>query len=161
MSERRIPYLDEELKDGVSADVGAPDISILRTIRDLFLKEEPLVEGTYFDNPLDPKTLHIEFADGLGEASWSRMDITWYRSGAYRFHYVDENDINWRFDSHPNTHSPEKHFHEPPDTPSETATRSCICVEEPSLVTRAVLKLWRRAYNNNSLEDLNSAQNPP
>lgn len=161
MGERRTPRTNEDIEEELATDIGAPDGAILRTIRDLFLTEEPLIEETSLDNVLDPKTLHIVFADGIGEASWSRIDITWFRAGAYRFHHVDERGINWRFDRHPNTHSPEKHFHEPPDAPSETAQRSCIRVEEPRLVARAVLKLWRRAYDNESLEELNTAQNPP
>lgn len=115
----------------------------------------------YFANILDPTKLHIEFIDGVGEASWSRLDITWYRLRVYRFYHVDESDINWRFDWHPNTHSPEKYFHEPPDALSETAKQSCIRVEEPSLVARAVLQVWRRAYDTSSFEKPNTAQNPP
>lgn len=161
MDERRDLRRHEQVDEGLTTDVGAPDGTILRTIRNLFLKEEPLVEEAFFDNVLDPQTLHISFADGIGEALWSRIDVSWYRSGAYRFHYTDENDVNWRFDRHPNDHSPEKHFHEPPDAQSTTAQRSCIRVEEPRLVARAVLKLWRRAYDTDSFEQLNTAQNPP
>lgn len=102
----------------------------------------------------------MTFADGLDGADTARLDVTWYASGAYRFHYVDET-INWRFDRHPNPHSPEKHFHEPPSADSETAVASCITVEEPVLVARAVLKLWRRAYETGSLAELNRAENPP
>lgn len=161
MDERRNPRTNEEIDEKLITDVGAPDGTILRTIQSLLLKEDPLVEEAFFDSVLDPQTLHILFADGVGEASESRLDITWYRSGAYRFHHIDENDINWRFDRHPNNHSPEKHFHEPPDAQSETAQQSCIRVEEPRLVARAVLKLWRRAYDTGSFAELNTAQNPP
>lgn len=86
--------------------------------------------------------------------------MTWFRSGAYRFHYVDTEEVNWRFDRHPNTHSPAKHFHESPDAHSETAVASCITVEEPTLVARAVLNLWRRAYEMDDLEVLNTASDP-
>lgn len=145
----------------LTEDVGAPDITVLRVIRDLFLNEEPLVGETSFDSILDPQELCVRFTDGIADASWCRLEITWYRTGAYRFHYIDKNGRNWRFDRHPNDHSPEKHFHEPPDADSETARQSCIRVEEPRLVARAVLNLWRRAYETDSFADLNSAQNPP
>lgn len=161
MDEWRDPGRHEQVDEDLTTDVGAPDGTILRTIRNLFLKEEPLVKEAFFDNVLDPQTLHVSFVDGIGEASWSRLDVSWYRSGAYRFHYTDENDVNWRFDRHPNDHSLEKHFHEPPDAQSTTARRSCIRVEEPRLVARAVLKLWRRAYDTGSFAELNTAQNPP
>lgn len=145
----------------LTGDIGAPDAADMQTIRDLFLQEEPIVEDAVFDSVLAPRELRIQFADGIGEATWCRLDVTWYTSDAYRFHYVDETDINWRFDRHPNDHSPEKHFHEPPAAVSKTALQSCIRVEEPRLVARAVLNLWRRAYETDSMTELNIAQNPP
>ena len=133
----------------------------MRRLRDLFESEEPLVETADFDSVLDPQELRIEYADGIGDADWCRLDVTWYKSGAYRFHYVDEAGVNWRFDRHPNPHSPENHFHRPPDAPAETAERSCIRIGEPRLVARAVAKLWRRAYETNDRSTLNTASNPP
>ncbi|MCU4741325.1 hypothetical protein OB955_23550 [Halobacteria archaeon AArc-m2/3/4] len=144
-----------------SSDLGAPDVMTMRSIRDLFVREEPLVETSQFDSVLDPQEIRVSFTDGIGDAEWCRVDITWYKSGAYRFHYVDERDVNWRFDNHPNPHSPTCHFHRPPDAPPETAEQSCIEVDEPRLVARAVLKLWRRAYEMDDLDILNTATNPP
>lgn len=151
----RIP--SEEL----TGDVGAPDAASMQTIRDRFVQDEPLVEKAVFDSALAPQELHVRFADGIGDAAWCRLDVTWYTSDAYRFHYVDENEVNWRFDRHQNAHSPEKHFHEPPAAVSETARQSCITVEEPRLVARAILNLWRRAYEMDSVSELNTASNPP
>lgn len=144
-----------------SSDLGAPDVVTMRRIRDLFEQEEPLVERAAFDSVLDPQEIRIRFEDGIDDASWCRLDVTWYTSGAYRFHYTDETDVNWRFDKHPNPHSPVNHFHAPPDATPETADRSCIRVEEPRLVARAVLQLWRRAYETDTLANLNTATNPP
>ncbi|SDQ20390.1 hypothetical protein [Natronobacterium texcoconense] len=144
-----------------SSDLGTPDVSVMRRIRDLFAGEEPLVETAQFDSVLDPQEVRICFADGIGAADWCRLDVTWYTSGAYRFHYVDETGVNWRFDNHPNPHSPLRHFHEPPDAEPDTAVSSCIEVEESRLVARAVLKLWRRAYEHDDFEHLNVADNPP
>lgn len=79
----------------------------------------------------------------------------------YSFHYVDSADVNWRFDRHPNTHSPETHFHPPPDASTDDARPSCIEVEEVSLVTRAVHAMWRAAYEHDDLSRLNSLSNPP
>ena len=145
----------------LTGDIGAPDVASMQALRQLFLHEEPLVKDATFDSVLAPRELRVQFADGIGEASWCRLDITWYITDAYRFHYVDERDVNWRFNRHPNDHSPEKHFHEPPTAVSETARQSCITVEEPRLVARAVLSLWRRAYETDSIAELNNAQNPP
>ena len=144
-----------------TTDLGAPDVTTMRRLRDVFEGDEPLVETADFDSVLDPQELRVEYSDGIDDADWCRLDITWYKSGAYRFHYVDEAGVNWRFDRHPNPHSPEKHFHGPPDAPSETAEPSCIDVEEPRLVARAVAKLWRRAYEAGDFSDLNAASNPP
>ena len=144
-----------------SADVGSPDVPTMRQIRDLFDREEPLVEAAEFDSVLDPLEVQIRFADGINAANWCRLDVTWYKSGAYRFHYVDEYDVNWRFDNHPNPHSPKKHFHQPPDAPVDSAECSCIEVEEPQLVARAILKLWRRAYETGDQSSLNTATDPP
>ena len=46
--------------------------------------------------------------------------------------------------------------------PAITAAEpSCIDVTEVSLVARAVHAMWRAAYENNDLDRLNSASNPP
>jgi hypothetical protein len=145
----------------LAGDIGAPDAADMQTVRDLFLREEPLVEDAVFDSTLAPRELHIQFADGIGEARWSRLDVTWYTTDAYRFHHVNEAGVNWQFDRHPNDHSSERHFHEPPAAVSKTARQSCITVEEPRLVARAVLNLWRRAYETDSMTKLNNARNPP
>lgn len=147
---------EEELE----GDIGTPDVDVMTDIRNLFLDEEPLIENYAWNDPIYKRELHIHFSEGI-DADWSRLDVTWYTSGAYKFHYVDENDQNWRFDRHPNTHSEEKHFHEPPDVDSRSAVRSCIQVEEPELVARAVWKLWRRGVMTSSFEEANSGQNPP
>lgn len=147
-------------EDELEGDVGAPDIDVMTDIRDVFIDEEPLVEDYSWNDPIYKRALHIHFSEGI-DAVWSRLDVTWYSSGAYKFHYVDENGQNWRFDRHPNDHSDEKHFHGPPDADSSSAGRSCIRVEEPGLVTRAVMKLWRRAVSSGSFDHLNTATNPP
>lgn len=144
-----------------STDLGVPDVMTMQRTRDIVTQDEPLIEQAQFDSVLDPQELQIRFADGIGDAEWCRIDVTWYTSGAYRFHYTDSDGRNWRFDKHPNPHSAEKHFHQPPDASSETATQSCIQVEEPRLVARAVLKLWRRAYERGTFDEVNTAENPP
>lgn len=131
----------------------------VRRICDLVTREGSLVERAQFDSVLDPQELRVRFADGIGDAEWTRLDGTWYTSGAYRFHYIDADDGNWRFDTHPNPRSAEAHFHPPPNAPSETAMRSRD--EEPRLVARAVVKLWRRAFETGTFEAINSAENPP
>lgn len=144
--------------DELDGDIGRPDVEAMTAIRDLFLAEEPLVATVGWNDPVHKRTVHLELSAGI-DAEWSRLDITWYTAGAYSFHYVDEHDRHWRFDRHPNPHSSVAHFHEPPD--AGTAVASCISVEEPGLVARAVLKLWRRAVAEESFSVLNVAGDPP
>lgn len=140
---------------------GQIDLPALQRIRDLWLDLEPLVVGTAYDDLVDPTELQIELDDGVAEATAARIDIQWSDRQYYSFHYVDSEDVNWRFDRHPNTHSREMHFHPPPDATTAGADPSCIRVEEVSLVTRAVHKMWRRAYEQDTFESLNSLSNPP
>lgn len=146
--------------DELDGDIGRPDIEAMTVIRDLLLAEEPLVSDIGWNDPVHKRTLQVEFSVGI-DAEWSRLDVTWYTSGAYSFHYVDAEDRHWRFDRHPNPHSSEAHFHEPPDADSGKAVASCISVREPGLVARAVLKLWRRAVAVGSFAELNTATDPP
>lgn len=140
---------------------GEIDLPALERIRNLWVDLEPLVGDTEYDDFLDPTELHVELTDGHGGATSARVDIQWSELDNYSFHYVDDGRVNWRFDRHPNTHSPERHFHPPPDASTGDARPSCIRVKEVSLVTRAVHAMWRAAYDNDDLERLNSLSNPP
>ena len=79
----------------------------------------------------------------------------------YTFHYVDAAGVDWRFDRHPNTHSPLAQFHPPPDAATAAAEPSCVAVTEVSLVARAVHAMWRTAYEAGDLARLNRASDPP
>jgi len=143
-----------------AGEFGRIYLPALRRIRTLWLDIEPLVAGTGYDDPVSPRELQVSLADGIDDADTGRFDIQWSRRDMYSFHYTDS-ERDWRFDRHPNTHSPEKHFHPPPDAPSTTAQSSCITVTEVSLVTRAVHAMWRAAYEHSDLARLNSPSNPP
>lgn len=55
------------------------------------------------------------------------------------------------------------HYRPPPDAsadPSEVE-KSCITQRPETLVTRALIKLWRTAYHAESLGPFNASQNPP
>lgn len=149
------------LDTDIEGDVGALDIDAMEQIREELSHLDGIVRTAGFDSLLDPTTLTVEFDDGIGGAGWCRFDIRWYRSGYYNIHYTDEREVNFRFDYHPKTGAPERHFHPPPDARSDDPEASCINVTEPRLVARAVHKLWRRAYDSDSFEDLNTARNPP
>lgn len=149
------------LTDDIESDIGALDVDAMEQIRGEFAQLDGLVEAAEFDSLIDPQVVHVTLGDGIGSASWCRFDVRWYRAGFYNVHYVDEAGVNFRYDYHPKTGAPDKHFHPPPDALSDDADRSCIRVEEPALVTRAVHSLWRRAYETDNLQYLNTAENPP
>jgi len=144
-----------------SGDFGPIYLSALQRIPTIWLDLEPLVEETAFDDVVNPTELHIDLEDGIGDADWARIDVQWSTLDMYSFHYVDGEGLNWRFDRHPNPHSPERHFHPPPTAATSDAVPSCIEVTEVSLVTRAVHALWRAAYDHDDVDRLNSASNPP
>lgn len=144
-----------------TGEFGAIYPPAFQRIRNLWIDLEPLVTDTGYDDPIAPTELIIELSDGLGDAGTARFDIQWSELDNYSFHYVDSAGVNWRFDCHPNVHSPEAHFHPPPDAPSATAEPSCIRVREVSLVSRAVIMLWRAAYESGDCGRLNSISNPP
>ena len=147
--------------DDRAGEFGSIYLPALKRIRTLWLEVEPLVDATSYDDIVSPTELHVDLSDGIGTANVARFDIQWSELGMYSFHYVDPNDVNWRIDRHPNTHSPETHFHPPPDAATAAAEPSCIDVSEVSLVTRAVHAMWRAAYDHDDLDRLNSLSNPP
>lgn len=140
---------------------GPIDAGALREMRDLFVELEPLVETASLDDSLDSQALSVELSDGVGDASTARLDVRWSLPGNYAVHYTDDRDRNFRFDCHPKPDAPRRHFHPPPDAPSRPVEPSCITVDEVSLVTRGVLQRWRCAYDRDSFEGINDAENPP
>lgn len=149
------------MNDDRAGEFGPIYFPALQRIRNLWLECEPLVKTTRYDDVISPTELHIKLVDGLRSADNARFDIQWSELDMYTFHYVDSLGLNWRFDRHPNTHSPEKHFHPPPNAATTTAEPSCITVTEVTLVTRAVHAAWRAAYEHDDVSRLNSLANPP
>ena len=144
-----------------AGEFGVIYLPALQRIRNLWVDLEPLVVDTSYDDLIQPTELQIELSDGLLDAESARFDIQWSTLDNYTFHYTDDQGLNWRFDCHPNTHSPRCHFHPPSHGATSDATSSCILVTEVSLVTRAVLKMWRTTYETDDLSRLNSFSNPP
>ena len=83
----------------VAGPVGPVDSVVLQQIRDLLVTEEPLVGSAAVDDPVNPTELVVAFSSGLDAAG--RMEITWWNSGAYRYHYTEPAGIDFRFDNHP------------------------------------------------------------
>jgi len=141
----------------VDARFGPTDTTSLEAIRKVFF-EEPLVETVEFDDVTNPRKLTVYLSDGITSSGKFTVRSSTY--GYYSIHYTEEG-VEFRFDYHPNPHSPPKHFHPPPDASKEDAERSCIEVEVDELVARGVLKLWRRWYESDGTTDINEYDDPP
>lgn len=143
-----------------TGEFGGISLSALQRIRTFWGECEPLVETTGYDDPIAPTELRIQLSDGFGAATAGRFDIQWSDRGMYGFHYVDD-AVNFRFDRHPNTHSPLAHFHPPPAASTAEAEPSCIEVTGVSLVNQAIHAMWRAAYDHDEYRRLNCRSNPP
>lgn len=146
---------------------GPSDRPTLLAIRDLFNSEEPLATAAV-DDILNPDIVTVQYSDGLLAAKWSRIDVQWTTRDDYKYHYTDAADVNVRWGKHPHNgdyvHVPGlEHYHPPPDASSNPSDveDSCINQRPETLVTRAVIKLWRTAYHAQSLAPLNAGKNPP
>lgn len=128
--------------EDVTGPLGPVDHPSLRQVREILLEEEPLAASVAFDDAVNPTELVVSFSVGLDAEG--RMEITWWKSGAYRYHYTEPEGIDVRFDNHPKTGVPDAHFHPPPD--AGTAVPSVLGdATQPQVVTRTVLSQWRKA----------------
>ena len=66
---------------------GPVDRPALIAIRDLFTQNEPLATAT-LDDFLNPRTLEVQYEDGLLSADQSRIDIQWTTRNDYTYHYT-------------------------------------------------------------------------
>lgn len=146
---------------------GPIDRAVLLSIRDVIIEQEPLATAA-LDDFLDPRVLAVQLDDGLGQADTARIDIQWTTRDDYSCHYTDSADVDLRWDRHPHdgeySNAPGlEHYHPPPAASSDPAAveASCITQSTPTLVARAILKLWRTAYREESLDCLNAGSNPP
>lgn len=146
---------------------GPIDRAALLTIRNVIEREEPLATPA-LDDYLNPTVLEVTLEDGLCSADSARIDVQWTTRADYKFHYTDSEAVNVRWGKHPHDgdyiHVPGfEHYHPPPDATSnpDDVEESCMKQSVEALVTRAVLKLWRVAYHEDSYVPLNTASNPP
>jgi hypothetical protein len=146
---------------------GPIDRPALLTIRDVFERDEPLADPA-LDEFLNPRVLEVRYDDGLLDAESCRIDIQWTTHNDYKYHYTDVAGRDLRWGRHPHNDEYEHvtglaHFHPPPDASSNptAVAESCIELTPEHLVTRAVITLWRSAYQTDTLDPLNTGDNPP
>jgi hypothetical protein len=85
------------------------------------LATDALVLETAFEpSAYEPRLLYALLDAGRYPESITavRLDIRWFTTGDFSFHYIEEDDDGgqWkcRWDRHPNPHNARVHFHEPP-----------------------------------------------
>lgn len=163
-----MPASDDDTFGSVEASHsirGPIDGPSLFDFRAEFERLEPMATGEV-DDPIDPTTVTISLADGIGSASSARLDVRWTTVDDYNVHYTDSDGRNLRWDVHPHDFprpTDDHHFHPPPtaSSVSDDVEASCIEVSEVILVARAVHVLWRLAYDRGGFEKINAVENPP
>ncbi|RZV06721.1 hypothetical protein BDK88_3752 [Natrinema hispanicum] len=106
--------------DSAPDSTGPPDRQTLRLL-ERHLTSDSLVAETAFDpDSYEPRLLKafLDMERYPESVSAARLDIRWFTTEDFTFHYVeDHNDgSRWecRWDRHPNTHNARLHFHQPP-----------------------------------------------
>jgi len=156
------PFDSSEASHSLRGPIDTPS---LFDFRDVFERLEPLATGEVND-PIDPTTVTISLADGIGSAGSARLDVRWATNGDYNVHYTDSEDRNLRWDLHPHDFprpTDDSHFHPPPNAAStaDDVEPSCLEVTEVKLVARAVHTSWRLAYDRGSVDEINAVESPP
>lgn len=109
-------------EDGsLPGSTGPPDRQILRLL-ETHLASDPLVDDTAFQpNHSEPRSLQVRLDEERypSAVSSARIDVRWFESGDFSFHYVERqaDGGRWecRWDRYPSGHSARSHFHRPPD----------------------------------------------
>lgn len=112
--------MDEPPTESDGGATGPPDRHVLRLL-ERRLADEPLVERTEFRPDAEtPNVLAVHLDAGQYPESMraARLDVRWFTTGDFSFHYVeiDAESDRWecRWDRHPNPHASRLHFHAPP-----------------------------------------------
>lgn len=105
---------------------GPPDRQTVRLL-ERHLGSDPLVAETAFEpDSYEPQRLRALLDAGRypDDVTAARIDIRWFTTGDFSFHYVEDHDsgASWecRWDRHPNEHNSRLHFHEPPTASTVT-----------------------------------------
>ncbi|ELY96104.1 hypothetical protein C482_16048 [Natrialba chahannaoensis JCM 10990] len=143
---------------------GVIDRKSLLDVRDIAETQEPLATAE-LDDYIDPGELTITLDDGIGDHTTGRFDVRWSTEDDYNIHYSDpSHDFRWDVHLHSYTEPNDDGHHHPPPRASnddDDVEDSCIDVRDVETVSRAVLKAWRHAYENDSLDVINGLENPP
>lgn len=113
---------DDDGQSGDPLPSGRLDVPTLQTLAQR-ATTHPLVEDWAFDpSSLSPRVLQLYMVAGSypSDVMSVRLDIRWFSTSDYSFHYLEERDdetdpYQCRWDRHPKTTAPRTHFHPPPN----------------------------------------------
>ncbi|RCU46455.1 hypothetical protein DU504_03510 [Haloplanus salinus] len=99
---------------------GPPDRQTLFLLERHLASDSLVAETTFDPDAYEPRLLrgHLDAEQYPSSVTASRLDIRWFTTGDFSFHYAEhhEGGEHWecRWDRHPNAHDTRLHFHEPP-----------------------------------------------
>lgn len=113
---------DEDPRSGAPIPGGRLDVPTLQTLAQR-AATHPLVDHWTFDpSSVSPRRLQLHLTASVypADVTAARIDIRWFVTDDYSFHYREEHEgeadpYQCRWDRHPKTTAPRTHFHPPPD----------------------------------------------
>lgn len=106
--------------DSPAGSTGPPDRQTLRLLERQLAGNALTGDTNFKPDVYEPRLLRGMFdtEQYLADVTVARLDIRWFTTGDFSFHYVETRGENetWecRWDRHPNPHNIRLHFHEPP-----------------------------------------------
>ena len=107
-------------EDSPSDSTGPPDRQTLRLLERHLTSDSLIAETAFEPDSYEPRLLRARLLERRypDSVTATRLDIRWFTTGDFSFHYVEKWDDgeHWecRWDRHPNTHNTRLHFHKPP-----------------------------------------------
>lgn len=134
--------------DGTRAPINTAVLDLFRERA----RTHPLVERTEAKEDFEtPSTLVLRFeTDRYPESvSDARLEIQWFENDEYSFHYHESHEYGrvWqcRWDSHPNPHATDSHFHRPPDAGTSDVVSDPGGISRPEeMFTRTLANVRQR-----------------
>lgn len=113
---------DDGDRSGDPLPSGRLDVPTLQTLAQR-ATTHPLVDDWAFEpSSVSPRVLqlYLNASSYPNDVTDVRLDIRWFSTGDYSFHYLEERNgeadpYQCRWDRHPKTTAPRTHFHPPPN----------------------------------------------
>lgn len=116
---------NDDKRSDDSLPSGRLDVPTLKTLAQRAITHSLINEWEFDPSSLSPRMLRLSLdADSYPtNVTNVRIDVRWFTSGDYSFHYLEEYEettdpYQCRWDRHPKTSAPRMHFHPPPNAGS-------------------------------------------